>query len=256
MTSYGREGDTHQDSNPSGGRERWRTPQDVRHASRDWSPERQNYHSRSRSASRHSQGDIDGGPYYDSAKRQKRSRSGSWDKYIQQQVQDSRTKRKSRYSTEGHEPAQHDYGSRSDDRSPARSVARTMYADMHDGQEDTYRYTRKSGHVADYYGEFDARKYKAKKHIASGSPSREVKRMKVASSITVTVTNPGVQKVARKPGVKSSVVSVNPSAVHAGSVHKVKKAKSDKIHKSEGKEKAKDSSKSKKAKLKDKKEKA
>ena len=126
---------------------------------------------------------------YDSWKR-KRSRSRSMDKFIQQQVYDSRTRRKNRGSSDSRDQSKK-HKEYDDHKKPVPKLGK-LYSDLHDGKRDTYKYSAKA-QVTDY-GEFDARKYAVSNNTAPSEP----KRPKLSSTVSVAQT-------VKKPTLSSAV---------------------------------------------------
>ena len=157
-----------------------------------WSVER--YDERRSSSRRRtdSVGSYDDEYSYDSwGCKRKRSRSRSMDRFIQQQVYDSRNRRKSRGSVDSRDQGRK-HKELDDQKKSVSKFGRTLYSDVHDGKRDTYKYSEKDGTVD--YGEFDARKYVVK----SNAVPKEHKKPKLSSTVTVTRT-------IKKPTLSSTV---------------------------------------------------
>ena len=215
-----------------------------------WSLEKRDgrrYYSRSRTDSVGSY-DRDYDEYsYDTWEcKRKRSRSRSLEKFIQQQVYDSRNRRKSRVSTDSRgstnvrEQAKSD---KYDSQIKMPPKFGKMYSDIHDGKRDTYKYAAMADDTD--YGEFDARKYTVK---YTSAPRQEPKKPKLSSAVTVTKVNkkPTISSTVKVPGnVSSSSKDVKKTEVKSTARIKPLSSKSKEKKHSTSKPEAKDAKKSK-----------
>lgn len=211
-----------------------------------WSVERYDERRYSSRVRTDSVGSTDDEYSYDSwGCKRKRSRSRSMDRFIQQQVYDSRSRRKSRGSVDTRDQGRK-HKELDDQKKSVSKFGRTLYSDMHDGKRDTYKYSEKDNPVD--YGEFDARKYAAK----SNAVQKEPKKPKISSTVTVTQTikkptlssavkvtqsfNLSSQNV-KSTVVKSSVKEAKPSSSKSKEREHSSKTKINKKSESDGKEK-------------------
>ena len=211
-----------------------------------WSVERYDERRYSSRVRTDSTGSYDDEYSYDSwGCKRKRSRSRSMDRFIQQQVYDSRNRRKSRGSVDSRDQGRK-HKELDDPKKSVPKFGRTLYSDIHDGKRDTYKYSEKDNPVD--YGEFDARKYAVKSNAVPTEPKKPklsctvtvtqtVKKPSLSSAVKVTQSfNLSSQNV-KSTVVKSSDKEAKPSSSKNKEKEHISKTKITKKSKSDGKEK-------------------